>query len=41
VIGLLGGNFFLGETIALTDWLALGFILCAMAIVLVQPRPAS
>ena len=41
VIGLLGGNFFLGETIALTDWLALGFILSAMAIVLVPGRPAK
>ena len=38
VIGLLGGNLFLGETIALTDWLALGFILSAMAIVLVPSR---
>lgn len=47
VIGLLGGNLFLGETIALTDWLALGFILSAMAIVLIparsetRPTPAS
>ena len=38
VIGLVGGNLFLGETIALTDWLALGFILSAMAIVLVPAR---
>ena len=38
VMGLVGGNLFLGETIALTDWLALGFILSAMAIVLVPAR---
>ena len=47
VIGLLGGNLFLGETIAITDWMALGFILSAMAIVLIparsetRPNPAS
>jgi len=47
VIGLLGGNLFLGETIAITDWMALGFILSAMAIVLIparsetRPTPAS
>lgn len=45
VVGLFGGNLFLGETIALTDVLALGFILTAMAIVLIparaEPRPAT
>jgi drug/metabolite transporter (DMT)-like permease len=40
VIGVFGGHFFLGETIALTDVLALGFILSAMAIVLVPTRAA-
>ena len=38
VIGVFGGHFFLGETIALTDVLALGFILSAMAIVLIPTR---
>ena len=38
VIGLFGGNLFLGETIALTDVIALGFILSAMAIVLIPTR---
>jgi drug/metabolite transporter (DMT)-like permease len=38
VIGVFGGHFFLGETIALTDVLALGFILSAMAIVLIPSR---
>jgi drug/metabolite transporter (DMT)-like permease len=38
VMGVMGGHLFLGETLALTDVLALGFILCAMAIVLVPAR---
>lgn len=46
VIGVMGGHLFLGEALALTDILALGFILSAMAIVLIparspQPAPAQ
>lgn len=38
VIGVMGGHGFLGEALALTDLLALGFILSAMTIVLVPGR---